>query len=616
MLLGLALAALIALLAIGVLYRARRTAPPPQPTVEPPPHRLAELCAALSGDPLRDRPTLNRILALGATTVPLLLDQLGQLTKSTDQGDIARPQRQARIEELVADFGLSSAQTIAQQLTRVRPGSPQDASLSRIIHRLGHGGGVSILRTSLEQADLIPFLPRLRLQGSPIAAPGDALLAALQDRPVHQRRTDLDALAGLLCDHPDVIERLWPKWDSEGRQAIMGWLADWLPLARPELVALGLSDPCPSVRCAAARLATLMIHPALVDPLVELTRDNDPACRHAAIYALGSQHLPGALEPVRQAVSDPMPEISLCAAMCMWRRNDPGLREQLGRMEAMGHDPRRRLLEEAVSLRSAGTQSIEPLLTAVSGANSALRAFGLGLLGGFIHDDPRARERLIRAADESSVSDRVAAVGVLARTRDSTAPDLLAASIPDVRRHAERSEYAFLLQEAAQCLGDLAVPPLARGVIAQRPKDVPALLAVLRCLPYAPAVPTLLRGLEKVRGEPLEGVVAATLYVGGSETRSAVHACLREPRRGLLVPALTYLAAYGTPDDLPTLINLYEHHPPLRGILLNLIETQGTPAVAILEERVRRGGDDAIVAGLETRLAVLKACVPRPEADP
>ena len=76
-----------------------------------------------------------------------------------------------------------------------------------------------------------------------------------------------------------------------------------------------------------------------------------------------------------------------------------------------------------------------------------------------------------------------------------------------------------------------------------------------------------------------------------------------------MTPALAWLAAYGTPADLPILLTLLDQHPPLRGIILGLIEAQGEPAREALRARVQRGGDDAALAGIEERLAVLDACL-------
>ena len=83
-----------------------------------------------------------------------------------------------------------------------------------------------------------------------------------------------------------------------------------------------------------------------------------------------------------------------------------------------------------------------------------------------------------------------------------------------------------------------------------------------------------------------------------------------EDAMGLLTPTLGYLAAYCTAADLPLLVELFDRHPPLRSVALNLIEAQGARGRGALRERLRLGADDGpALASLERRLAVLDACV-------
>ncbi len=132
--------------------------------------------------------------------------------------------------------------------------------------------------------------------------------------------------------------------------------------------------------------------------------------------------------------------------------------------------------------------------------------------------------------------------------------------------------------------------------------------AVLRAQPYAAAAPQLLRGLEDARSGYLEGLLAATLQVGGGGVRAVIDEALGDPRRGLLAPALRYLAAYARAEDVDLLLSLFDRHLPLRGIILNLVEGQGEAARPALAQRIAAGGEDAIVTALEQRKALLDAC--------
>ena len=600
-LLGVLLGAIVAMLVVRHFVSNDDPAEDPQPRRNST-DRLAELCASLNGDPRRDRPILNRILALGPEVVPLLLDQLHGTVKSNES---VKPELQARIEELVADFGLAASPSLRQHLTRTRPGSPQGAGLMRILVRLGHAGGIDLLRRAFDTPGLLPFVPRLRLASEPFEAPDEVLHEVLGHRPIERLRRDLDTVAGLIVNHPVVVDRLWAGGDARTRAAVLEWLCNWLPLARLEHVEAGLADEEVCVRIAAAHLGALLVDPTLVGPLGDLTRDGNPSARAAAAHALGTQPLRGAVTPLRATVNDPDPEVAVAAALALWRHRDAGLSRAVASSNILADSRRGALLRAAFPLEGA-LRDIDPLLAALSDPDAAVRQLSTRLLGAFVDVDPRARERLIRAAEGADRGDRVAAVTALVLAGDETAPEQLAAALigpvdPDAH---------LWLQEAAQCLGDKAVMPIARKVANGHREHAGALLSVLRVQPFLPAIPVLLRALEKTRGEPIEAAIAATLQAGSAEVRSAVDDCLEQPRRGLLVPALTYLAAYGTPDDLPILIALYDRHPPLRGILLNLIEAQGPAAVDALGVRVRRGGDEGVVAALERRLAVLVACTP------
>jgi len=117
-----------------------------------------------------------------------------------------------------------------------------------------------------------------------------------------------------------------------------------------------------------------------------------------------------------------------------------------------------------------------------------------------------------------------------------------------------------------------------------------------------------LRGLEDARSGFVEGLVAATLFVGGQTVRERIYDALEQPRRGLLAPALRYLSGYSTPADVPLLLRLFDRHNPLRSIILNLVECVGAKAQPHLQKRIDAGGSDEPLAALERRQAMLEAC--------
>lgn len=567
--LGLLAGALVALVLAILLSRGdrRRRAHDDDDAADP--RRISRLCAALTGDPARDRPVQNRILALGPDVIPALL---GELTDAHRHQDEHAPARLARLEEVVADFGLAAVPPVTAALGRLHPTAPLVPGLVRVLHRLDGPGARAVIRRGVEQPDLAPFLPRFRAA----ADAADALTAALLAVDPDDRPAALETCAGLLADRPAVIERLWTRADARGRVALLGWLTDWLPLADPALAARALDDPEPTVRAAAARLATLL--PALpAARLAAALDDPAPPVRAAAARALAARQDPADRAPLRAALRDPEATVALEARLGLLFDLDPRETDppDAALAELVGHDPNRRRL----AIHHLGRR----------------------------RDDPRARERLIRLADDPDPAIRAEAVLALVRAGDAIAQDLLVRVLRALPPLTDRLD----AQEAAQRLGPTLAVPLARRLRPDPPARIAALLAVLRAIPYTDAVPPLLRGLEDARTGALEGQLSATLHAGGPPVRAAIDQALRHPSRGLLAPALRFLAAYATPDDLPLLFDLFERHPPLRGVVLNLVEAQGEAAIAPLRAHIHRGGEDTVLLALEQRLALLEAIAAR-----
>ena len=598
---GAVLALLVALALFRTIDPQRRR--PRRAPVDPPPEREGDrvetLCQALSGDPVRDRPLLNRLLALGPGIIPTLLEVLAQQSRQTDGAPVRRV---ARLEELVADFGLAAVPPVTDVLARLQPTAPLAPALTRILHRLGQAGARSVLMRGLKHPELAPFLPRFRhLQRGD---PSTALFLTLRDHRADPGPA-LATLAGLLVDRPDVIDRLWQAWDGHARVALLDFLCDWLPLARPTDVSRGLADAAPATRAAAARLAHLMIDPTLVGPLSELAlTDHDPTSRAAAVRALAVQPSVGARPALLEVVADPDPAVALLALVGIILGHPPVAERARLAAGALGDGAAARLCAAQAPLTGLAQGPLDPLLAALEDPAPGLRALAAALVGRHLDHDPRARERLIRIADGSAPGDAVLAVSALARAQDPTAPELLAKLL----RLAPSPADLLLLQEAAQHIGEPAVLPLARRLRPGPPGRVEATLAVLRAQPYAAAVPPLLRGLEDARSGHLEGLLGATLHAGGAAVWATIDEALRQPRRGLLPPALRFLAAYADDAHVPLLLELFDRHPPLRSVILNLIEAHGEAARAALGVRIAEGGEDAMLAGMEQRKALLDAC--------
>jgi len=558
--------------------------------------RVDTLCRRLGGDPARDRPLLNRILALGPGVIPELIEGMAAEVRDPEGPS---PQRLARMEGLVADFGLAAVPPVTDALARLQPTAPHAPGLTRVLTRLGRPGVGAILRRGLVQPDLAPFLPRFRGEAS------DAVASALAQRPEARRAHDLNCVAGLLGEHPTAIDSLWDRWASGGRVELLHWLADWLPLARPEHIHRGLADDAFEVRLAAARLARLLVDPTLLGPLDKVAQDPRPEVRRAAVCALAAQPLAEARPRLAAAAADADTSVALCAIAGLLGAPGPLLTSALHNAQALP-EPALAMLEAVLPLSAERERELTPLSAALESDDPCHRELAARILGALAGTDPRARERLIRLADGDQQDDRVRAVYALSFTADTTVAELLARAL----RETPDREQLVRLQEAAQRIGDVVVLPLARRLRPDPPGRVEASLAIVRVQPYGAATPPLLRGLEDARSGFIEGLVAATLAVGGEHVRERVYDALDQPSRGLLPPALRYLASYGPATDLPLLIQLFDRHFLLRQIILNLIEAQGAEAIPALEARIAAGGDDSLLAMLEQRHEILVACTP------
>ncbi|MCA9528319.1 MAG: hypothetical protein KC549_18670, partial [Myxococcales bacterium] len=140
------LASLVVVAVVGWLLLRR---PPPPPADDPDPaHRVEVLAAALTGDPARDRGTMNRLLALGPGIVPLLLAELSSALRVPDDSP---PGRLARLEDVLSELGLAAVGPVGDALARVQPTSGLAGSLLRVIGRLGRPGVVALIQRTLRQ---------------------------------------------------------------------------------------------------------------------------------------------------------------------------------------------------------------------------------------------------------------------------------------------------------------------------------------------------------------------------------------------------------------------------------------------------------------------------------
>ena len=589
------ISALFALLAILLLVRGSRAAQRgSEPDVVPPPRRRVQrLCAGLTGSADRDRPLLNRILALGDAVIPTLIAEVGKLRQCAPEGSTAN--RLARMEEVIADFGLAAVPPVTDAMARLPPSSPLTPSLLRIVERLGRSGRLAAMDRGLSVTRLAPFLPRF---GDPRSTTVDALLeAVLKGRTADTLEQDLDLLAGHLAHGGAELSLLWERWDIPSRAAYLSWLTRWLPLATSGQALRGLADPSAEVRIVAARLATLLVDTELVQPLATLSRDSDVRCRRAAVRALSAQCMVGGREPLLIALGDPDAFVATEALIGLLRT--PTTWAGLPQPPALKDAP------VTTFLSTGEMPSNEALIEGLEDERSWCRVLSAHFLALSAKTDPCARERLILLADSDDVEGGLLAVSALAQVGDQAAADLVVRAL----RSPPMGDGLLTLQVAAQHAGEKVVSMLARRLRTDTVSRLQGALTVMRSLPYSDAVPALLRSLEDARTNELEALLSATLFVGGDDVREAIRDALTKAERGLMIPALRYVAAYGHAADVPLLVELFERHGSLRSVLLNLIEIHGQAALDAIETRIARGGEDDLLLSLEKRRAVLDACL-------
>jgi HEAT repeat protein len=121
---------------------------------------------------------------------------------------------------------------------------------------------------------------------------------------------------------------------------------------------------------------------AAVQPLIELTRDANPAARHNAVHALGKIGDPRALGALIHALQDSDMKVQLKAAFALTQLGDARAVEPL--VNLLGHEDSEVESAIASALEFFGPFSIEPLIHSLTDARWQVReqaADVLGLIG-------------------------------------------------------------------------------------------------------------------------------------------------------------------------------------------------------------------------------------------
>lgn len=569
----------------------------PQPPTSAPtlrgqtPHELA---SQLTGDPTHDHPLRNRVLALGGQALPELLPLLSAVcAREPGPQEAPAARHQAALETLIADFGLLTLGPVTQALTPLAPTQPYAAALARVLAAQGTAGLSSLYARAEALPALAPYLPKIQTHFEDTQR-AEALRALMRQRT---RALDEAALhAGLLAfiDSPLAQRALWPSADAEARGHLLRWFWAWPGRLAPDLLCEALRDTAPSVRHAAAVLASLGPPAQALPDLHQIAQGADEVAARPALSALLRHDAQGADLPklLRACLSRaPLPRAldaltALSLAPMSAAQRAPHLATLLARSDL---DP---ALAQALQPTAQGAQALLAQLERAQGEEKIQRIHWLPLAAPY---DPRVRERLLWLAHTERALPRLAAIEALAGLGEGEVADALARAV----RESACSEQRVRLQCAAQLLGERCASPLARRLRPQLVQPTARLLAVLRSVPAHSALPSLLKALDETSDGPTQAALIATLNGLGATGEAQLYASLTQPGRGLCPSALHYMAYRMWPEDIPLLLSLYQQNPAQGPAILRVVAQHGARALPALQRLIDAGGDDHFLLPLE-----------------
>ncbi|MDJ1177014.1 HEAT repeat domain-containing protein [Roseofilum capinflatum] len=282
-------------------------------------------------------------------------------------------------------------------------------------------------------------------------------------------KTPLPALQQAMLDEEEWVR--YSALRSIGQLMGGNHGGDWSELTN-QLIRLGQSDPCISVRAAATECLG-RVSPASIGPLTELAESGPADVARAALIALGRLDTGEAIAPLLNALNSPDPERRLDAMQAFQERGgqeagvalqwmaaaDPEERVTLAAIETLGRlggqeaiaslleltlDPANRhfCIEVLSRQKTLKEDYIDAIAAGLHHAHSQVRCSTVEVLKRLQH--PYASEFLIVALGDSDESVRLAAVEALSYLgNQSCQPQLLVLARTDpsvaVRRAAQKA---------------------------------------------------------------------------------------------------------------------------------------------------------------------------------
>lgn len=568
---------------------------------------LSRLIANLGESTHRDQ-SRNRLLALGPQIIPELISQL---VFHRFHIETTSPKLISEIETLIIDFGPSAIQHILDRLSQWSPTHRCAPSLVRMCRHLGLETIQTVIHSKRSntktQAHLNTFLPHLLINrpdirtcplflSSPERRPAEALLVSLQSRE---------------------WATLWIRLCPQGQHALLDWLRAWPNCIDSSFLEFLLLQAEEEFLERVFELVSLKPDPRLIELMQEFLQHTSMTMRNAALRTLFFFQRPQLIAPhvLNQGSGDQyFAETRLFAGTLVSAfKDDPiMLRSLISKC----------LLQE-VNVDAPLSKTVFALLCDDTQSMTMHTRIALSVVYPSIESSKAlACERLLSLSNAAVPSRRIAATLSLALQGDQRA-------LEGYKRCIQQSipkELNLFLQQAAVRIGASLARIIAGRLVAKGhgsptfdrtclvKQDGHLLLSQLRSIPFSGATDILLELIEADVKNPMTRELAMTLQTGGEAVRQYNVIALKQPERGLILPAVRYLGLCPAPNLLDELLNLLADFDVVRNQVLTLVEYLDDEGLRAIERAIERGGSDVeLDVLLETQRWFLH-CVDRDSA--
>ena len=560
------------------------------------------------GDPKYRDSSRNRVLSLGPQIIPELI---AQLIFHRFHIETTSPRLISEIETLIIDFGPSAVQPVLDRLTQWSPTHRCAPSLVRMCRHLGLETIQTVVQTKRTQTRAIEnlnrFLPHL-LIGRPDIRTCPLFLTGPERRP---------ATALLVSLHSREWATLWIRLCQKGQHALLDWLKAWPACVDTSFLEFLLLQAEEEFLERVFELTTLRSDERLFDLIREYTRHSSIEIRDAAIRTLSllDQDL---ATPNEIGNADRNAACSSSVRLFAGAlRNEFESNSQL--LQTLVHE----CLPQDDADESHLSEAVFNTLCSATADISMHTRVALCLVYPLLESSQAiACERLLSLCKAAAAPKRIAATLSLALHRDQRA-------LEGYRRCIQQTiptELNIFLQQAAVKIG----APLAR-VIAGRlvakghgsptfdrsclvKQDGHLLLSQLRSIPFSKATDILLELIEADVKNPMTRELAMTLQAGGEAVRLYTVMALKQPERGLILPAVRYLGLCPAPNLLDELLHLLSDFDVVRNQVLTLVEYLDDEGLRAIERAIERGGSDIELDVLLETQSWFLHCVDRDSA--